>query len=94
MNAVPSANSSLPTMEARRRRLRDFGGTQMQGLKVGVHILAGQAKGLVEGIVAAEAAGIEVAWMTSGGVAADPLAVFSAADAPRELVVGEALEVA
>ena len=59
----------------------------MQGLKVGVHILAGQAKGLVEGIVAAEAAGIEVAWMTSGGVAADPLAVFSAAALKTERIL-------
>ncbi len=55
----------------------------MQGLTVGVHILSGHAKGLVDGIVAAEAAGIEVAWMTSGGVAADPLAVFSAAASRR-----------
>jgi len=58
----------------------------MQGLTVGVHILSGHAKGLVDGIVAAEAAGIEVAWMTSGGVAADPLAVFSAAAMKTERI--------
>ncbi len=58
----------------------------MQGLTVGVHILSGHAKGLVDGIVAAEAAGIEVAWMTSGGVAADPLAVFSAAAVKTERI--------
>ena len=36
-------------------------------------------RGLVDTIVAAEQAGIEAAWMTSGGVAPDPLAVFAAA---------------
>ncbi len=51
----------------------------MNGLVVGVHIAAADAAGLVETIVAAETAGIEVAWMTSGGVAPDPLSVFSAA---------------
>ncbi len=51
----------------------------MNGLPIGVHIGAMTAKGLVEGIVAAEEAGIDCAWLTSGGVAPDPLAVFAAA---------------
>lgn len=51
----------------------------MKDVTVGVHIAASSAAGLVETIEAAEAAGIEVAWMTSGGVAPDPLAVFAAA---------------
>jgi F420-dependent oxidoreductase-like protein len=51
----------------------------MQGLTIGVHIGRGSAKDAVEGIVSAEQAGIDCAWMTSGGVAPDPLAVFSAA---------------
>lgn len=51
----------------------------MKELVVGVHIGAVGAAKLVEGIVAAEEAGIDCAWMTSGGVAPDPLAVFSAA---------------
>lgn len=51
----------------------------MKDLVVGVHIAAPDAAGLVETIVAAEQAGIEAAWMTSGGVAPDPLAVFAAA---------------
>jgi F420-dependent oxidoreductase-like protein len=34
---------------------------------------------LIDGIVAAERAGVQCAWMTSGGVALDPLAVFAVA---------------
>jgi F420-dependent oxidoreductase-like protein len=51
----------------------------MRDLVIGVHILSPNAAGLVEGIAAAEAAGVDCAWLTSGGVAPDPLAVFSAA---------------
>jgi F420-dependent oxidoreductase-like protein len=51
----------------------------VKGLLIGVHIAGANAAQLVDGIVAAEQAGIECAWMTSGGVAPDPLAVFSAA---------------
>lgn len=51
----------------------------MRNLVIGVHVAAGDASRLVEGIVAAEEAGVECAWMTSGGAAADPLAVFAAA---------------
>lgn len=51
----------------------------MKDLVIGVHIAGAGAAKLVEGIVAAEDAGLDCAWMTSGGVAPDPLAVFSAA---------------
>lgn len=51
----------------------------MQGLTIGVHVAAANARQIVDGIVAAEEAGIECAWLTSGGVAPDPLAVFAAA---------------
>ena len=40
----------------------------MKDIVVGVHIEAPDAAGLVETIVAAEQAGIEAAWMTSGAV--------------------------
>jgi len=51
----------------------------MKNLVIGLHMAARDGKGAVEQIVAAEAAGLDVAWMTCGGVAPDPLAVFSAA---------------
>ncbi|WP_322797155.1 LLM class flavin-dependent oxidoreductase [Tepidiforma sp.] len=51
----------------------------MNGVTVGVHILARTAPELVEGIVAAEQAGIQCAWLTVGGLAPDPFAVFGAA---------------
>jgi F420-dependent oxidoreductase-like protein len=51
----------------------------MKDLVVGVHVAAATASRVVDGIVAAEEAGIDVAWQTSGGVAPDPLVVFGAA---------------
>jgi len=48
-------------------------------LTIGVHVAASNARALVDGIVAAEQAGIDCAWLTSGGIAPDPLAVFAAA---------------
>lgn len=51
----------------------------MKDLTIGLHMAARDGKGAVDQIVAAEQAGIDVAWMTCGGVAPDPLAVFSAA---------------
>ncbi|MFM8353667.1 MAG: LLM class flavin-dependent oxidoreductase [Gammaproteobacteria bacterium] len=51
----------------------------MNQLKIGLHIAARDGRGALNQIEAAEAAGIDVAWMTCGGVAPDPLAVFSAA---------------
>lgn len=51
----------------------------MKNLVIGLHMAARDGRGALEQIVAAEAAGLDVAWMTCGGVAPDPLAVFSAA---------------
>lgn len=53
----------------------------MNGVTIGVHILARTAPELVEGIVTAEQAGIQCAWLTVGGLAPDPFAVFGAAAA-------------
>lgn len=51
----------------------------MKDLVIGLHIAARDGKTAVAQIEAAEQAGLDVAWMTCGGVAPDPLAVFSAA---------------
>lgn len=51
----------------------------MPDLKISMHILARDAPGLVEGIVAADRAGLDTAWLTVGGPAPDPFAVFTAA---------------
>ncbi len=51
----------------------------MTNLTIGVHVAGFRAREIVDGIAAAEQAGIECAWMTSGGAAPDPLAVFAAA---------------
>src|SRR5688572_30252287 len=51
----------------------------MKDVRVGVHVAAATAQKTVDGIVAAERAGIECAWLTVGGVAPDPFAVFGAA---------------
>ena len=55
----------------------------MKDLPVGVHISWGGANAntIVDAIVQADEAGIDTAWMTSGGVAADPLVIFAAATA-------------
>ena len=58
----------------------------MQNLKIGLHIAARDGKGALEQIVAAEQAGVDVAWMTCGGVAPDPIAVFAAAALRTERV--------
>lgn len=50
----------------------------MKNLTIGVHVSGLKARDIVEGIVSAERVGIDCAWMTSGGTAPDPLAVFSA----------------
>jgi F420-dependent oxidoreductase-like protein len=59
----------------------------MKNLTVGVHIARPNAQKLIDGIVAAEQAGIECAWLTSGGTAPDPLAVFSAAALKTERIL-------
>jgi F420-dependent oxidoreductase-like protein len=51
----------------------------MRNLLVGVHVAGTHVPKLVDGIVAAERAGVQCAWMTCGGAAPDPLVVFAAA---------------
>jgi len=51
----------------------------MKGLLIGVHSSARTAQETVDAIVAAEKAGIECSWLTVGGVAPDPFAIFGAA---------------
>ena len=51
----------------------------MKGIPVGMHVVGVNARDIVDGIVAAEEAGLDAVWMTSGGVAPDPLAIFAAA---------------
>ena len=51
----------------------------MKGLRIGVHSSAMTAQKTVDAIVAAEQAGIECSWLTVGGVAPDPFAIFGAA---------------
>ena len=48
-------------------------------IKISAHIAAANAPGLVEGIAAADEAGLDTAWLTVGGPAPDPFAVFAAA---------------
>ena len=51
----------------------------MKNLTVGVHVAGTNVSRLIDGIAAAERAGVQCAWLTCGGVAPDPLAVFTAA---------------
>jgi F420-dependent oxidoreductase-like protein len=51
----------------------------MSPLKISTHITAPDAPGLIDGIVAADKAGLDTAWLTVGGPAPDPFAVFTAA---------------
>ena len=51
----------------------------MKGVVVGVHSTARTAQETVDAIVAAERAGIQCSWLTVGGVAPDPFAIFGAA---------------
>lgn len=51
----------------------------MDRLKIGTQVFAADAGQLIERIVGAEEAGLDCVWMTSGGIAPDPLAVYAAA---------------
>jgi len=51
----------------------------VKNLKVGVHVSSATAQKTVDAIVAAEQAGVECAWLTVGGLAPDPFAIFGAA---------------
>lgn len=54
----------------------------MKDLVIGVQIATREVQAAIDGILAAEAAGVDVAWMTCGGVAPDPLGIFASV-APR-----------
>ena len=58
----------------------------MKNLKIGIHILAADAPQLVEHIAAAERAGINVAWLTQGGISPDAFTVFGAAAQQTERI--------
>ena len=59
----------------------------MKNLIVGVQVIGPDARTLIDGISAAERAGIQCAWLTSGGAAPDPLAVFAAAALKTERIL-------
>lgn len=58
----------------------------MKDLTIGVHVADRSATHTIARIEAAERAGVQVAWLTSGGVARDPLATFAAATASTESI--------
>jgi F420-dependent oxidoreductase-like protein len=61
----------------------------MKDLCIGLHVVGRDARSCVDRIVAAEEAGVDVAWMTSGGLAVDPLLVFAlAADRTNRIELG------
>jgi F420-dependent oxidoreductase-like protein len=51
----------------------------MKDLTIGVHLSAASVKSIMENIAHAEQSGVDVAWLTCGGPAPDPLAIFAAA---------------
>ncbi len=58
----------------------------MKDLTIGLHILSRDPLGLIDGVVKAEGVGIDVAWLTVGGVASDPFAIFAAAALKTEQI--------
>lgn len=58
----------------------------MENLTIGMHIQARDAGALIDGVIAAERAGLETAWMISGGPSPDPLAVYAAAAGETERI--------
>ena len=58
----------------------------MNGLGIGVHVVAPTVRATIDSIVRLEAAGIETAWMTSGAGTVDPLVVFAAAAMATERI--------
>lgn len=54
---------------------------------IGLHVQPRNPQGQIEAIVRAEEAGIATAWMTSGGLASDPLAIFAAAAQHTERIM-------
>ncbi len=58
----------------------------MKALTIGVHVADRTATATIARIEAADRAGVDVAWLTSGGVAPDPLATFAAATRSAETI--------
>ncbi len=58
----------------------------MKNLTIGVHIVAPTVPVTLERIRDAEKAGVDVAWMTCGGAAPDPMGVFAAAALQNERI--------
>ena len=58
----------------------------MKDLTIGTHVLAFDARSLIDGIVAADRAGLNTAWLVSGGTSPDPLAVFAVAAGETEQI--------
>ncbi len=64
----------------------------MKDLLVGVHIGAANAQQAVDGVIAAERAGVQAAWLTVGGLQPDPFAVFgAAAQHTKEILFGTSI---
>lgn len=59
----------------------------MKDVKVGLHVSQATAQKTVDAIVAAERAGVECAWLTVGGLAPDPFAIFGAAAQHTEKIL-------
>ncbi|MCY3886729.1 MAG: LLM class flavin-dependent oxidoreductase [Chloroflexi bacterium] len=58
----------------------------MKELPIGVHVFAGDTPGLAAGIVAADGAGLDVAWVTLGPNAPDPFVVYTQAAAQAQRI--------
>ncbi len=60
---------------------------RVKNLKIGLHVSQATAQKTVDAIVAAEKAGVECAWLTVGGLAPDPFAIFGAAAQHTEKIL-------
>ena len=58
----------------------------MKDLVIGLRAAGRDAAGIRDAAIAAEKAGIDVAWSTSGGLQADPLVAFAAAAGSTERI--------
>lgn len=59
----------------------------MKNLIIGAHVNAPTVPAMLDDIVAAEQAGIEIAWRTVGGISPDPFAIFAAATTRTERII-------
>lgn len=58
----------------------------MRNLLIGVHILEATVPATLQAIAQAEAAGVDVAWLTMGGSQPDPVAIFAVAATRTERI--------